>query len=288
VRRFATIALSFTLTLGLCAAGRLQAQDPKKDDTKTVEKKPVDTKTGETKPAEAKPAEAKPGETKIPAAAEPPLPPMPPAVEAKRQAALKAVAEYIVDAQDAGVVDTSISPPPILDLLITGKATDKRDLKAGKGVSPEVFGAWFSRQNIPMEGITAQGDVRIFQPSMGLQDLYDARAGQILNFMDTYRKAKAAAAPKPVTPPADTKKAEAKPTEPKPAETKPAAPQPDTKKTESKPADAPKTEAKPAETKPSTPPETKKVDSKPAETPKSDAKPAETKKPEETKKPGAA
>jgi hypothetical protein len=283
VRRFATIALSFTLTLGLCAAGRIQAQDPKKDDTKTVEKKPVDTKTGETKPAEAKPAEVKPGETRIAAPAEPPLPPMPPAVEAKRQAALKAVAEYIVDAQDAGVVDTSISPPPILDLLITGKATDRRDLKAGKGVSPEVFGAWFSRQNIPMEGITAQGDVRIFQPSMGLQDLYDARAGQILNFMDTYRKAKAAAAPKPAEPkPADTKKAEAKPAEPKPV-----APQPDAKKTESKPADAPKTEAKPAETKPSTPPETKKVESKPAETPKADAKPAETKPKEETKKPGA-
>jgi hypothetical protein len=278
VRRFATIALSFTLTLGLCAAGRLQAQDPKKDEPKPADKKPADTKPGEAKSVDTKTAETKTADTKSVAPTEAPLPPMPPAVEAKRQAALKAVAEYIVDAQDAGVVDTSISPPPILDLLVTGKATDKRDLKAGKGVSPEVFGAWFSRQNIPMEGITAQGDVRIFQPSMGLQDLYDARAGQILNFMDTYRKAKAAAAPKP----ADTKKAEAKPAETKPAETKPAAP-PETKKTESKPADSPK----PAETKPSTPPETKKPDSKPVDPPKTDTKPDDTKPKEAVKKPGA-
>jgi len=270
VRRFATIALSFTLTLGLCAAGRLQAQDPKKDEPKPADKKTADTKPGEAKSVDTKTAETKTADTKAAVPTEAPLPPMPPAVEAKRQAALKAVAEYIVDAQDAGVVDTSISPPPILDLLVTGKATDKRDLKAGKGVSPEVFGAWFSRQNIPMEGITAQGDVRIFQPSMGLQDLYDARAGQLLNFMDIYRKAKAAAAPKPAAPTADTKKAEAKP-----AETKPATPPPDTKKPESKPADPPKPDAKPAETKPTASPET----------PKTDAKPAESKPKEEAKKP---
>ena len=39
------------------------------------------------------------------------------------------MAEAIVAAQDAGLVETSIDPPPILDILITGRATDLRTLK---------------------------------------------------------------------------------------------------------------------------------------------------------------
>jgi outer membrane biosynthesis protein TonB len=261
VRRFATLALTFMLTIGLCASGRLQAQDPKKDDKKPAETKPAEAKPAETKKDEPKPAEAAKKDEPKPSAApaEVPLPPIPPAVEAKRQAALKAVAEYIVDAQDAGLVETTINPPPIVDLLATGRALDKRELKAGKGVSPEVFGGWFTRQNTPMEGITAQADVRIFQPSMGLQDLYDARSGLLLSYMDTYKKAKDAAAPKPAAPkPAETKKADA----PKPAEAK----------KEEKKAEAPK----PAEAKPA---EAKKADApKPAEAKKEAAKPADAAK----------
>jgi outer membrane biosynthesis protein TonB len=242
VRRFALIAMFF----GLSAVGQTFAQEVKKDaPAKPAEPvaKPADApKAAETKPADAKPAETKPPETPKPAA-EAPLPSIPPEVEAKLEAARHAVAEAIVAAQDAGLVDTSIDPPPILDILITGRAVDARDLKAKKGVSPEVFGAWFTNYAKPMEGITAQGDVRIVNPSKGLKDFYDTRAGILARHIDAVRKAKAAAAPKP----APAKPVEAKPATPpatapaaKPAETKPAA----------KPADAPK----PAEIKPAAKP----------------------------------
>jgi hypothetical protein len=234
------IALSLGLTLSL------GAQDPKKDAPKPADAKPAD-KPAEAKPAE-KPAEAKPADAKAaaPAEAKPAASiaeeapkPIPPEVEAKLEAARRAVAEAIVAAQDAGLVDTSIDPPPILDILITGRATDKKALKDKKGVSPEVFGAWFTGYAPPLEGITAQGDVRIIQPSQGLKDLYDARAGVLNRHIDAVKKAKAAAAPKPAEPKPAEKKAEAKPAETKPAETKPAA----------KPAETPKAEAKPAEPK---------------------------------------
>ena len=55
-----------------------------------------------------------------------------------------AVAEAIVAAQDAGLVKTGINPPPIFDILITGRANDESTLKARTGVSPEVLGAWFT------------------------------------------------------------------------------------------------------------------------------------------------
>ena len=57
------------------------------------------------------------------------MPPIPKEVEAKLEVARKAVAEVIVAAQDAGLVETSIDPPPILDILITGRAIDTRSLK---------------------------------------------------------------------------------------------------------------------------------------------------------------
>jgi hypothetical protein len=238
------IALSLGLTLAL------GAQDPKKDAPK-----PADTKPAESKPADAKPADAKPAEKKDATTADPntkpaPAPvvdeapkPIPPEVEAKLEAARRALAEAIVAAQDAGLVDTSIEPPPILDILVTGRATDKKALKDHKGVSPEVFGAWFTGYAPPLEGITAQGDVRIVQPSQGLKDLYDARAGVLSRHIDAIRKAKAAAAPKPAETKAEAKPAESKP-EAKPAETKPAESKP-----AAKPAETPKSEAKPAEKK---------------------------------------
>ena len=64
------------------------------------------------------------GEGGGPQATEPPLPPIPKEVQDKIDAARRAVAEAIVAAQDAGLVETSIDPPPILDILITGRATD--------------------------------------------------------------------------------------------------------------------------------------------------------------------
>jgi hypothetical protein len=264
------IALSFGLTLGLVLAGDLFAQDPKKDAAKPADSKPADSKPADAakpadtaKPAEAKPADTKPADTKpaetkpadaakaAPSVAEAPLPPIPPEVEAKLEAARRAVAEAIVAAQDAGLVETSIDPPPIMDILVTGRAVDKRDLKAHRGVSPEVFGAWFTNYAPPMEGVTAQADVRIVQPSQGLKELYDNRAGVLSRHIEAVRKAKAAATPKP----AETK--------PAPAATKEA-----TKPAETK--EQPKEATKPAETKPA---ETKTKDQpKPAETTKKDEK----------------
>jgi outer membrane biosynthesis protein TonB len=239
------IALSLGLTLAL------GAQDPKKDAPKPADAKPAQAKPADAKPAETKPAEKKDAATADPNAKPAPAPvveetpkPIPPEVEAKLEAARRAVAEAIVAAQDAGLVDTSIEPPPILDILVTGRATDKKALKAQKGVSPEVFGAWFTGYAPPLEGITAQGDVRIVQPSQGLKDLYDARAGVLSRHLDAVRKAKAAAAPKP----AETKPAEAKPAEKK-AETKPAETKPAESKPAAKPADTPKDQPKPAEAK---------------------------------------
>ena len=153
VRRFVTLAVSFCLVLAigitrvdpLFAQGDVKkvAQPPKAEAPATKEA----PKTDSTKTEPAKKEES--AKTEAPKATEPPLPPIPPEVQAKIDAARKAVAEAIVAAQDAGLVETSIDPPPILDILITGRATDLRTLKnttAKKpyAVSPEVFGAWFT------------------------------------------------------------------------------------------------------------------------------------------------
>ena len=79
------------------------------------------------------------------------------------------MAEAIVAAQDAGLVKTTIDPPPILDILITGRANDESTLKARTGVSPEVFGAWFTGYGTTKD-INPQKDVRITRPDAGLKD----------------------------------------------------------------------------------------------------------------------
>jgi hypothetical protein len=141
-------------------------------------------------------------------------------VQAKIDAARKAVAEAIVAAQDAGLVETSIDPPPILDILITGRATDARTLKNSVAkkpysVSPEVFCAWFTGYGT-LEGIDYVHDVRIINPSAGLKQWYDQRAGILRNSIAEVRKAKG---PAPAAKPAETKPAETKPAEaPKKAE----------------------------------------------------------------------
>jgi len=216
VRRFVTLAVSLclVLALGIARVDQLFAQGEAKKDTQppkteTPQKetaKPAATKTDSAaKPEAAKTAPAQP--------AEPPLPPIPPEVRAKVDAARKAVAEAIVAAQDAGLVETSIDPPPILDILITYRATDTRTLKntAAKKpytVSPEVFGAWFTGFG-KLDGINYVDDVRIINPSAGLKQWYDDRARFLEQYIQEIRKTKPAPAPK---------KEEAKPAESKPAE----------------------------------------------------------------------
>jgi hypothetical protein len=234
VRRFATIAASFCLVLaiGVTGADQLFAQgDAKKEaqppQTDAAKQTP---KTDASKPDTTKTPPAKQDDTKkeAPKATEPPPPPIPPEVLAKLEAARKAVAEAIVAAQDAGLVETSIDPPPILDILITGRATDARILKdttAKKpyGLSPEVFGAWFTGYGKP-EGVNYQDDVRIVMPSAGLKHYYDERARIFGQYIQDIRKAKGPA-PAPVkaaTKPADTTKPAAAP--PPAPDTKPAAP----------------------------------------------------------------
>jgi hypothetical protein len=246
VRRFVPIALSLSLVLGLTAAGRLFAQDEKKAET----------------PKEEPKQEAK-AETPAPAPAAPAEKPIPPEVQAKLEAARKAVAEAIAAAEAAGLVETTIDPPPILDILITGRANDavalkgKSDANPEVGVSPEVFGAWFTGYG-KMEGVEASKNVRIIRPSKGLTEWYQTRATIFGPLLAEARKN----TPKPAEPPKEEAKPEEKKDEAKPAE--------EPKKDEAKPAEEPKKdEAKPEE---------KKDEAKPAEEPK-----AEEPKPEEKK-----
>jgi outer membrane biosynthesis protein TonB len=287
VRRFVTLALSFSLVLGLSAAGSLFAQDEVKADAPApaADAPAADTPKADApavektadKPASAAdapkadaPATEKKDEAKP--AADAPLPSIPPEVEAKLEAARKAVAEAIVAAQDAGLVETSIEPPPILDILITGRATDLRTLKAvtkenpEAGVSPEVFGAWFTGYGKTVEGITADKNVRIIQPSKGLNDWYAARAAFLNKYIEQARQAK---------PAAEEKKAE----EPAPADAEEK--KPDAPKDEAKPADEPKTEDAPkaeeaapaAEEAPKTEDAPKAEETAPAEEPKAEEAP---------------
>lgn len=217
------------LLLGLSATDGLFAQDAtKKDESKKEES---------AKPESAKKEEA--------VKKEEPAPTIPPEVQAKLEAARKAVAEAIVAAEEAGLVETTIDPPPILDILITGRALDLRELKKDPkdriGVSPEVFGAWFTgygkKEALP--NLDYQKEVRIVQPSKGLKSWYEQRALLFNKAIEDVRKAHA-----------DAKKAAEKPKEePKKAEEKPkeeAKPKEEPKKTDEKPKEeVKKTEDKP-------------------------------------------
>jgi hypothetical protein len=238
VRRFAML-LSLSLVVGLSGATHLFAQnDAKKDEPKkdasAPAPKPADAKTDEAKKEEPKKEEPKKDEPKK---EETPAP-IPPEVEKKLDAARRAVAEAIVAAQYAGLVKTTIDPPPILDILITGRANDEATLKGKTGVSPEVFGAWFTGHNKPGQSYDPMKDVRITQPSAGLKTWYDQRARIFNTEIEAARKrlgtpAKPAAAAEP-------KKEEAKKEETKAAEPK---------KEESKAAEPKKEEPKKEETK---------------------------------------
>ncbi len=222
VKRLVTLALSVCVVL-LVATARMdrlfaqgeakkEAQAPKTETSKTDASKTEPAKSDTSKAQPAKSAETTKAEP--PKATEPPLPPIPPEVQAKLDAARKAVAEAIVAAQDAGLVETSIDPPPILDILITGRATDARTLKNATAkkpyaVSPEVFAAWFTGYG-KLEGINYVDDVRIINPSAGLKQWYDQRARMLQQLIEEIRKAKGQpAAPKAETKPAEAPKAKA-------------------------------------------------------------------------------
>ena len=231
VRRIATLIVSCGLVLGLGmmrispSFGQDQAKkdaqpDASKEAAKGDASKPGTEKATEPAKDKEKPAEpAKDKEKKeeAPKATEAPLPPIPKEVQDKLDAARRAVAEAIVAAQDAGLVETSIDPPPILDILVTGRATDARTLKNASAkkpyaVSPEVFAAWFTGYGASsFESVDYVKDVRIVRPSDGLKDLFDRRAAILRNEIAEIRKAKGQ--------PATSKPAE-KPEAPKPADTK--------------------------------------------------------------------
>jgi hypothetical protein len=232
LRRCVTLAVSCCFVLALALApvdllfaqgdAKKEAQPPAKTEAATKETpKPDATQSGDQakKPETAKDDAAKKdaGKTEPTKPAEPPLPPIPPEVQAKIDAARKAVAEAMVAAQDAGLIETSIDPPPILDLLINGRVTDARTLKAPKppgqpyGLTPEVFGAWFTGYG-KMDGINYQDDVRVMHPGQGLKQWYDQRARILEQYIQEIRKTKPAPPPKKeATKPADTKPVATKP-----------------------------------------------------------------------------
>jgi hypothetical protein len=224
VRRVLPLMLSIGLifTLGMARTDSASAQEVKKAEAPKVEApKKEEAKVEPGKEKKEGEATKKEPEKVV----EAPPPTVPKAVEEKLEAARHAVAEAIVAAQDAGLVDTSIDPPPILDILINGYAIDAKTLKnpAAKktfwAVTPEVFCGWFTGYNKPLEGVTInpQTDLRIINPSAGLKAWYDQRANIMNRHIEAVRKAKGqTAAPKPAEP----KPAEVKKEEPKPAEVK--------------------------------------------------------------------
>jgi hypothetical protein len=225
VRRLVPLALSIglVLTLGWLQTGSARAQEvktltPPKAEAAKQEPPKTEVKAETTKKEDA----AKKEPEKV---VEIPPPTVPKDVEEKLEKARHAVAEAIVAAQDAGLVDTSIDPPPILDILIKGYAVDAKTLKnpAAKktywAVSPEVFCGWFTGYG-KLDGVTInpQTDIRIINPSAGLKAWYDQRANILNKHIEDVRKAKGqTATPKP---------APAKAATPEPAPAKPAAPEP--------------------------------------------------------------
>ncbi len=172
MRRFAMTVLSLSLMFG-----PTMAQDPK----------PAEVPKADAPKADA-PKPAEPTKEAAP-------PTVPPEVEAKLETARRAVAEAIVAAQDANLIETTIEPPPILDILINGYAIDKRDVQATplpRGVTPEVFAAWFTGYGTKngTESINFERDLRIVVPSKGLKAYFDKRATLMNRHIEAARKAK--------------------------------------------------------------------------------------------------
>jgi hypothetical protein len=221
VRRLAMIAFSLYLVLGPAGTHRLLAQAEEKKETP----KPDTAKPEAPKPEAPKPDTPKAGATTPSAATEPAPPTIPPDVQAKLEAARRAVAEAIVAAEGAGLVKTSIDPPPILDILVNGYADDEGAINALKSggpaparVSPEVFGAWFTGYGKD-KAVDYVKQVRVTRPEQGLKKLYNARADLLKSHIEAIRKAQGEATPKDESK-KDTKE-EAKEEGPKEGEKKP-------------------------------------------------------------------
>jgi len=246
LRRNVLLAWSagLVVSLGVLGAGRTLAQEAK------VEAKAEEPKKEEAPKEEPKADAPKAEEPKKEAPAADSAPPtVPPEVEAKLEAARRAVAEAIVAAQDAGLVDSSINPPPILDILIKGYADDGKTLKNKDGkkpyaVSPEVLGAWFTGYGA-IEGVNYVQDVRILNPNAGLKAWYDQRAAILNRHIEAVRKEKPAPAPAEAPKVEEPKKEEAPKEEPKVEEPK----KEEAPKEEPKVEEAPKEEPKAEEAK---------------------------------------
>ena len=234
------------LGLGIMQVSPTFGQDPAKKDAPPAkpdaskEAKTDAVQGGDPEARRARQGPAKPPTAKkeeAPQATEPPLPPIPKEVQAKIDAARRAVAEAIVAAQDAGLVETSIDPPPILDILITGRATDARTLKNASAkkpyaVSPEVFAAWFTGYGTPgfendrlREGRPdrppQRGAQGVLRPAGGHPEERDRRGPQGQGDSAAPSRPRPS---RPRSPPRRSRRA-------KPAETKPASPsRPTTKK----------------------------------------------------------
>ena len=208
VRRFVPLLWSAGVSLALALSWLSPASAQEGKVTAEVKKElaPAEAPKQEAAAKEHTKAEAPKKEAEK--LAEAPLPTVPKEVEEKLEKARKAVAEAIVAAEDAGLVDTSIDPPPILDILVKGYAIDARTLKnpAAKkiywAVSPEVFCGWFTGYGKSMEGVTInpQTDIRIINPSGGLKAYYDQRAAMFNKYIDEVRKAKGPAPAAAATP----------------------------------------------------------------------------------------
>ena len=227
VRRVVPLAFFFgmALTVAMAWTGPAIAQEVKKETAPAPASAPAPkqeapkTDTAKKDQAKGEPAKKEEAAKKEPEkVVEAPPPTVPKEVEEKLEKARLAVAEAIVAAQDAGLVDSSIDPPPILDILIKGYAIDARMLKNPSAkktfwaVTPEVFCGWFTGYNKTLEGVTINpmNDLRIISPSAGLKAWYDQRANMLNKYIDEVRKAKGQTA---AAKPAEVKKEAAKPAE---------------------------------------------------------------------------
>ena len=228
VRRFVPLLWSAGLSLALALSWLSPASAQEGKVTAEVKKElaPAEAPKQEAAAKEHTKAEAPKKEAEK--LAEAPLPTVPKEVEEKLEKARKAVAEAIVAAEDDGLVDTSIDPPPILDILVKGYAIDARTLKnpAAKknywAVTPEVFCGWFTGYGKSLEGVTInpQTDLRIINPSGGLKAFYDQRAAMLNKYIDEVRKAKGPAPAAAATPASAATPAPAATPSPKPEEAK--------------------------------------------------------------------
>lgn len=207
--RLLSVLISAVLVLGPASMARSMFQD----ENKSSETRPEATQEPKTeeKSAVGTPAETTPVATPAPAVAS--VPTVPPEVEAKLEAARRAVAEAIVAAQDAGLVDTTVNPPPVLDILINGYANDRALLKGVTTEKPEaelsveVFGAWFTGYGL-LEGIVPEKNVKIVPPSRGLKAFYDKRAALLNRHIEEVRRGMAAASPAATLAPEEAKPGE--------------------------------------------------------------------------------